>query len=258
MVAKASSVMRTVRPWLDSLAALAWGIALLRLWFLGKLTLLVHPNYVPLTAVTGLFLCLVGGLEGFRVWRQQQRPRPRAVNPAKEHISLLLPTWSSGILLWAAILALIIAPRPFASDKAIHRGVTDNLTATRINPASFRTSNRPEERTLIEWIRTISAYPEPDAYTGQKAKISGFVVHDQELPDHVFRLTRFVITCCAADVYPVSLPVILTQSRNSYPPDRWLEVEGTMMTETFQNKRQLVLNATHITTIPEPKNPYES
>jgi uncharacterized repeat protein (TIGR03943 family) len=258
MVTKAWSVMRVIRPWLDSAAALAWGIALLRLWVLGQLTLLIHPNYVPLTVITGLFLCVVGGLEGFRVWRQQQRSRPRAVNPAKEHISLLLPVWSSGILLWAAILALVIAPRPFTSDKAIHRGVTDSLTTTRINPASFRTSNRPEERTLIEWIRTLSAYPEPDAYTGQKAKISGFVVHDSNLPDNVFLLTRFVITCCAADVYPVSLPVMLKQSRSNYPPDRWLQVEGTMVTETLQNKRQLAVSATNITPIPEPKNPYES
>lgn len=258
MVSKVRPVMRVIVPWLDSIAALAWGVALLRLWLLGQLTLLVHPNYVPLTAVTGLFLCLVGGLEGFRVWRQQQRLRPRAVNPAKEHISLLLPAWSSSILLLAAVLALVIAPRPFASDKAIHRGVTDNLASTRINPASFRTSNRPEDRTLIEWMRTLSAYPEPDAYTGQKAKISGFVVYDNNLPDNVFLLTRFVITCCAADVYPVSLPVMLNQSRNNYAADRWLQVEGTMITETLQNKRQLVVSATHITPISEPKNPYES
>jgi uncharacterized membrane protein YcgQ (UPF0703/DUF1980 family) len=51
---------------------------------------------------------------------------------------------------------------------------------------------------------------------------------------------------------------MLNQSRNNYAADRWLQVEGTMITETLQNKRQLVVSATHITPISEPKNPYES
>jgi uncharacterized repeat protein (TIGR03943 family) len=163
--------------------------------------------------------------------------------------------------LGAAIIGLVITPKPFASDTAIHRGVGDNLGAIRSVPQSFRASNRPEERSLIEWVRTLNVYPEPDAYTGQKVKIIGFAVHPQDVPEQVMLISRFIITCCAADVYPISLPVKLDpklgQSRSNYPADRWFEIAGTMITETINGKRQLTIQPVTITAIAEPKNPYD-
>jgi uncharacterized repeat protein (TIGR03943 family) len=70
-------------------------------------------------------------------------------------------------------------------------------------------------------------------------------------------LSRFVLTCCAADAYPVGLPVKLKQDRQAYKPDTWLEVEGRMITETLNGKRQLTVEATSLKPIPEPKNPYD-
>jgi uncharacterized repeat protein (TIGR03943 family) len=236
--------------WLDVLALAAWGIVLLKLWLAGQLYLLIHPNYIGLTVCASLGLLAIAGCEAWRIVRQQ-----RSRNST--HITLLMPTWSSSLLLGVAIIALIVNPRPFASEKAIHRGVTDSTAATRTVPQAFRASNRPEERTLVEWVRTLNAYPEPDAYKGQKVKVTGFVVHAKDLPDNIFLITRFVITCCAADVYPVSLPVKVGQSRANYPPDKWFTVEGQMVTEELLGKRQLVIQAANLTAVPEPKNPYD-
>ena len=66
-----------------------------------------------------------------------------------------------------------------------------------------------------------------------------------------------MITCCAADVYPVSLPIKITESRSKYPPDRWLQIEGQADVETTNGKRQVVIVASNITAIAEPKNPYD-
>jgi uncharacterized repeat protein (TIGR03943 family) len=77
------------------------------------------------------------------------------------------------------------------------------------------------------------------------------------LPEQYFLISRFVITCCAADVYPVSLPVKTEQGRSAYPSDRWLEVEGQMITIENNGKRQLAIQASKITPISPPKNPYE-
>ena len=73
----------------------------------------------------------------------------------------------------------------------------------------------------------------------------------------MFLLTRFVITCCAADVYPVSLPIRITESRANYPQDRWLQIEGQADVETTNGKRQVVIVASNLTAIAEPKNPYD-
>ncbi|GBO53851.1 hypothetical protein APA_1799 [Pseudanabaena sp. lw0831] len=239
-------------PWLESCAIAAWGITLLKLWLAGQLYLLVHPNYIPLTISAGIGLTVVGIAEAWRVAKRRQ-----GYTNTQQHVALIKPSLSSSLLLIVAIVALCINPRPFTSEKAIHRGVIDNIADARTIPKSFRSSNRPEERTLVEWVRTISAYPEPDAYKGQKVKLTGFVVHAPDQPDNMFLITRFVITCCAADVYPVSLPVKITESRSIYPPDRWLQIEGQADVETSNGKRQVVIVASNITAIAEPKNPYD-
>ncbi len=122
-------------------------------------------------------------------------------------------------------------------------------------PQAFLTQSNPEERSLL-WIRTIDVYPEPDAYQGQKVSVDGFVVYPENLPDSYLTLARFAITCCAADAYPVGLPVKLSESRKTYPIDQWFAVTGKMQTETLDGKRQLVIVADSLKPIPEPKNPY--
>jgi uncharacterized repeat protein (TIGR03943 family) len=239
---------------LGILAIAAWGILLIKFWVFGQLYLLVHPIYIPLTVMAG-FLLLV--ISGGKAWQLIRSPKFNNL----QHSNLFPSKLSSGLLLGAAIIGLVITPKPFASDTAIHRGVGDNLGAIRSVPQSFRASNRPEERSLIEWVRTLNAYPEPDAYTGQKVKIIGFAVHTQDVPEQVMLISRFIITCCAADVYPISLPVKLDpklgQSRSNYPADRWFEIAGTMITETINGKRQLTIQPVTITAIAEPKNPYD-
>jgi uncharacterized repeat protein (TIGR03943 family) len=253
-------------PWLESCAIAAWGIALTKLWLSGQLFLLIHPNYIPLTIIAGLGLLIIGGAEAWRVAKRQNlnknlnnKQNKKTNNPKnkEQHVTLIKPSLSSGLLLIVAIAALFISPRPFTSEKAIHRGVIENIADARTVPQSFRASNRPEERTLVEWVRTISAYPEPDAYKGQKVKFTGFVVHSPDQPDNQFLITRFVITCCAADVYPVSLPIKINESRSKYPPDSWLQIEGQADVETTNGKRQIVIIASNITAIAEPKNPYD-
>lgn len=248
--------LKLLTPWLDTLAIAAWGLLLLKLWIFGQIYLLIHPNYILMTIVAGFVLLLISGLEARKIYQRQQYAS--SFDPNTQHVTLLNPKWGSSLMLITAILGLLISPRPFSSDTALHRGAADsNLGETRATPQSFRANARTEERSLVEWVRTLNIYPEPDAYTGQKAKVQGFVVYAPDLPEQVFLLTRFVITCCAADVYPVSLPIKFEGNRADYPADKWLEVEGEMITKDIKGKRSLTIQAAKLTKIPEPKNPYE-
>ncbi|MDJ0799672.1 MAG: TIGR03943 family protein [Calothrix sp. MO_167.B12] len=239
-------------PWLDVLAITAWGILMLKYWLTDKLNLLIHPNYFGLVVAAGIVLLGISVAKTRQLWRQ----RRRRTEPTAQHISLFPPGWGSALLLTTAILGLMITPQVFASQKAIQRGVGDLLSTSRMQPQSFRASMRPEERSLVDWVRTLNVYPEPDAYTGQKVKVQGFVIHPPELGQEYLFLARFVLTCCAADAYPIGLPVKLSKSRQEYKPDSWLEVEGIMETATLSEKRQLTINASSLKSIPQPKNPY--
>jgi uncharacterized repeat protein (TIGR03943 family) len=244
-----------LQPLIDILAIAAWGVLLLRYWLTGKINVLLHPDYVWLAYSAGFFLLGLAVLKILQLLRKQNRSRSPA---SPQHFSLFPPGWSSALLLAVALFGFYFTPQPFASDVALNRGVTDSLTLTRSQPQAFRSATAPEERSLVEWIRTLNVYPEPDAYTGQKVKVDGFVIHSNEIPENYLVISRFVITCCAADVYPVGLPVKLpTGDRSAYAPDSWLQVQGEMITETLNNKRQLVIQAKSLTEIPEPENPYD-
>jgi uncharacterized repeat protein (TIGR03943 family) len=229
---------------------------------------LIHPNYFWLVLLTSMALLILGILKVIQIvadWRKQE-----ANSEAREtvqHITLFPPGIGSGVLVVTALAGFLVGPTVLTSQVALQRGVTESLPITRSQPQSFRTTTKPEERSLTDWIRTLNAYPEPDAYAGQKAKVTGFVVHLPHLPENYLLISRFIITCCAVDAYPVGIPVKLESSRNAYPPDTWLEIEGEMMAETLpldeqtmketsSEKRQLILAAKSLKQIPTPADPY--
>jgi uncharacterized repeat protein (TIGR03943 family) len=239
-------------PWLDVIAISGWGFLMLKYWLTDKLNLLIHPDYFWLVIVGAIGLITVGFFKGIQLSKHRRLTEVNNV----QHFSLFPPGWGSGLLLTTAILGLLITPRVFSSQTALDRGVTELIGATRSQPQAFRATVRPEERSLIDWVRTLNVYPEPDAYTGQKVKVQGFVIHPPEFSKEYLFLARFIITCCAADAYPAGLPVKLSGSRDQYPPDTWLEIEGQMITDTILGKRHLTIEAKSLQKIPQPKNPY--
>ena len=240
-------------PWLDVLSVGAWGVLLLKYWLTGKLVLLIHPNYLWLSIAGGFALSFLAALKTWDILRSR-RDDLLLSRPA---VNLFPATWSHVLLLMTAVVGFIVPPQPFASDKALRLDVASFENFTRSQPQAFAVQKKPEERSLVEWIRTLSVYPEPDAYTDQKVNVIGFAIHPPELSPEYLVVGRFILTCCAADAYPIGLPVKLSEKRDAYPPDTWLQIEGQMMTETFRGDRQLVIRADKITQVDPPQNPYE-
>jgi uncharacterized repeat protein (TIGR03943 family) len=241
-------------PWpiaLDTLALLLWGLMILRYWWTGLLAVLLHPDYHWLAIGAGWFLLGMAGWRGVDLLRTRQ-----GINT--QHIALLPRQWSLAILLGIAVFGLIYVPRPFASDTALARGIAEPVAMTRSQPQRFQRNTPPESRTLTEWVRTLNVYPEPDAYSGDPVNVTGFVIHPPEWDAQHLMVGRFVLTCCAADAYPIALPVALGEGdRSQYAPDSWVTVTGTMTTDTLDGQRQLVIAADGLETVPQPRNPYE-
>ncbi len=247
-------------PWqaiIDCLVLLLWALVLTRFAVTGKLFLLLHPDYMWLSNLAAVMLYGLGLMRAIQIWQSMASSRWDTSIRSEEHIALLPRQISTGLLLAVAVFGLIYNPRPFTSETAFQRGITDVLGQTRSRPERFVLSGAPEERTIIDWIRTLNVYPEPDAYADQPVKVSGFVVHMPDWPDNFFMIARFVLTCCAADAYPVGLPVELPDGDPLPDPDTWLAVTGAMQTGTLSDKRQLVIGSPSLEEIPEPRNPYE-
>jgi uncharacterized repeat protein (TIGR03943 family) len=253
-------------PRLEALTFLAWGTLLFKYWFTGQIRLLIHPNYISLVVITGGILLVLGFFKLFPLYKKRKQRAKNGGESVVQTVTLFPAGWSTFFLLSTAILGLLIPPKILGSDMALQRGIREALPLTQTQPEQFRVDLNPEERSLIDWIKTFNAYPEPDAYQGEKVKVQGFVIKIDELADHYFLLAQFIITCCAIDAYPVAIPVKLENHHQNYPADTWLEIEGEIMTEmlslqgteyqTGQSTRQIVIQAQTVREIPTPRNPY--
>ncbi len=253
-------------PLLDFSSFFLWGLLLFKYWITGELNRLIHPNYFLLVFICSLALFIISFLKFRQLYLRFYRHKI-SLNENRDSILLLPKGWGNSLLIFVAVVGLVTRPMILNSQSAIQRGIVDSLPPLTLQPQSFVSATKPEDRTLIEWVRTLNVYPEPDTYTGQKANITGFVVHLDSLPDDYVYLSRFIITCCAVDAYPVGIPVKLLSSRNNYPPDTWLKIKGGMITEnlppldaenvdTTRIVRHLVVSAEEVKIIPTPKNPY--
>ena len=148
---------------LDVLALLTWGVLLFKYWVSGQLKLLIHPNYFWLVLVTSIILLILAGVKAWQ-WVKELRKKPVEQRLTVQHITLFPPGWGSSILIITAIAGLAIPPIIFDSQMALQRGISDSLPVTQTQTQEFRASVKPEERSLIEWIRTLNAYPEPDLW----------------------------------------------------------------------------------------------
>jgi uncharacterized repeat protein (TIGR03943 family) len=253
--------LKKISPWLDALAILAWGVLLLKYWITGKLSILIHPNYFGLTLAGGIGLMVIGGLKTWELLKLDRTTKQSRTSPANKslRITLFPPSIGSTLMLSVALIGLLTTPRTFTSQTALERGLTEALPITRLQPQEFRNTTKPEQRSLVEWVRLLNFNPEPDTYRGQKVKVQGFVIHPPNIAEEYMWIGRFIITCCAADAYPIGLPVklLIGQSRAAFAPDSWLEIEGETIVEELQGKRKLIIQASSLKPIPEPKNPYD-
>lgn len=252
---------------LDILATFSWSVLMLKYWFTGQLYLLIHPNYFLLVFASGIILFILSMAKIVQVVLDYKNNSYLEEKDDYQGANLLPKGWASSLLLSVAILGLTIQPMVLNSETALQRGITDSLPPTTLQAESFLNQTPPEGRSLIDWVRTINVYPEPDNHIGQPANITGFVVHINHLPENIIYLSRFVLTCCAVDAYPVGILVELPTPRQEFPPDTWLEVQGVMNTATLpplerinedsqRERRYVVLQAEVVKTIPTPRNPY--
>ncbi len=231
-------------------AILAWAALLLKYQLTEELALLVHPRFNLVVLFTSITLFIVGSTKAITL--RQKQPIADV-----QHLNFLPVGWTNWLLIFTAAVGCFTSPQPLNSSAASQQGITDGLISTRVQVQSFRGVERPEERSMLDWAKTLTAYPEPDRYAGQLANVMGFVVRSPKLSDRYFVVTRFVIMHCALDAFPVGLTVKLPESQMPFEADTWLEVRGRIVTETLDDQRHIVIHAESLKTVAAPKNPYE-
>jgi putative membrane protein len=110
--------------------------------------------------------------------------------------------------------------------------------------------------TVRDWASLLTQNQNPAFYRGKPVDTIGIVTAD-ESSDDVFFLTRFVVTCCAVDAQPVSIPVYLPGWRQDVVVDSWVRIEGGFQpSPSGLTSSPVVLVPLGITEEEVPREPY--
>jgi uncharacterized repeat protein (TIGR03943 family) len=155
-----------------------------------------------------------------------------------------------GVLL-IPIVAVIAVPHAelgalAVSRKATGAGATSALAAPtasdRRSPPSFIDVHHANESE--EYARALGVAD------GTELSLTGFVSESHGPQEFV--ITRFYVSCCAADAIPYSVTVLAEQSRAGFADNTWLRVNGVLRNDG----NELKLVAESLEEIEQPDSPY--
>lgn len=205
----------------------------------GQLDYYIHPRYTLLAVASALVLLLMAGARLHAVFSER---------PARG------PGWVTLLLALPLLLGTLVPAQPLGASTLAGRGFAPQAPV--VAPAGawqLRDSEDTRRWNLLEWSLALTMRGEQ--LVGQPADVVGFVFHEPGLGPDAFYITRFVITCCAADGAAVGLPVLWADG-GTLPADSWVRVYGRITTTTLAGRPLLAIVATRVEPIARPEYPY--
>jgi uncharacterized repeat protein (TIGR03943 family) len=237
-----------------SMLLLALGATAVWLWRSGEALNYVRPGLVPLVLGAGLVLLALGllpplGLVGTGVGRAAAT----SGDGSGGHRHRGRVGW---LLLVPVLVVLVVQPAALGSYAVSSRTVVPGAGDSGFPPLSAPVRGAVP-MTMAEFVTRAVRDPS-QSLAGVRVRLTGFVspVRDGD----GYRLTRFVIFCCAADAE--ALQVAVHGDPAPRARDRWLEVEGTWAPRPVAADDDLsppppVLNVDLVRPVAQPRPPYE-
>jgi putative membrane protein len=229
-----------------SLLVMVGAVATLWLAITKQLGLYIHPRYNTFTIV----LSAVGLL--IAVWATKN-----AASAKRLHPSALL------ILLLAVFCLLITKPAVLSSSVANQRGLnssvtpTDTVTLPDPQTVQLFANNDYSRLSIKDWANLLQQTNDQAFFAGKEAVLTGFITADSSDPEHVFFVSRFVVSCCAVDARPVGVPVYLPDWQRTFRPDQWVSVKGAFATNpSTKGSQRIIVRPAETRPIDKPKDPY--
>ncbi|NDJ62446.1 MAG: TIGR03943 family protein [Chloroflexi bacterium] len=166
-----------------------------------------------------------------------------------EHATLTFPVLA--IVAIPLVLGTLIPSRPLGAEAI--GGTLSTTAVTGANVATFTVS--PEQRNILDWLRTFNSIGDYRELNGQPANVIGFVYSEPAFDPETFMAARFTVSCCVADASAIGLPVRWPGSLD-LPQGEWVRVQGTMQVGEFRGDQLPILQATRVEVVDQPAQPY--
>lgn len=209
----------------------------------GNLSNYINARFVWLSYVaTGLFFAL-GVASAVQVI---ERTRTRA------SVNARALTW--GVLVVGAIplvFGVMVPSRPLGAD-AVNGSIS--TTAVRgANTAAFAIA--PENRNILDWLRSFNDSADYTAFNGQPVDVIGFVYREPTFADDQFMVARFTLSCCVADASALGLPVTYPAAA-TLEEGAWVHITGRMQVGDFGDDLMPIVQPDAVVPVEQPEHPY--
>lgn len=109
------------------------------------------------------------------------------------------------------------------------------------------------EKTYLDRLNTLQMYEQE--VTGKEIKIKGFIFYPNDTPDDMVLISRYAMTCCAADASVVGIFTRIPKS-DQLKEGTWVEVQGVLEFMETEHGRFPFTKPTQYHKVDAPKDPY--
>jgi uncharacterized repeat protein (TIGR03943 family) len=162
-----------------------------------------------------------------------------------------------GLLLVAlpVIVGVLVPARPLGSRAVANKGINITAPLTAGATAPVQRALAPTDRTVLDWVRAFNAAGDPQTFAGEPADVVGWVYHDARLPADQFLVSRFAVTCCAADAVAVGV-LVRWPGAARLDNDAWVRVTGPVEVDLFAGRATPLVTAAGVEGVAAPAQPY--
>ena len=217
----------------------------------GQLIYYINQRFVPLTIFGIIFLAVLAQT----MFTENKRARQQSDDDHDhdhDHAPASANLW---FMLVPLLIGVLIPARPLDSSAFVTKGFNTNAPLVSADSSAQLFETDSEERNVLDWIKLFNYQRDISQFLGQKASVIGFVYFDEALNQNQFLVSRFVVSCCAADGFAVAMVGEWDQAA-TLKQDSWVLVKGTVQSITLNDQVVPLIQAESVQAVPAPEQPY--
>ena len=153
------------------------------------------------------------------------------------------------------VFGLGMASRPLGAEAISSGQISSDIKSIGFTGDPTTVTN-PENRTILDWVRSFAGSSDLSEFEGQEVSVIGFVYHDARFAStNDFMVVRFTLSCCVADARPIGL-MVANLTGTEVAQDTWVEVTGHFEVRSIEGVDTPVIVSDSVSVTDQPEQPY--
>jgi uncharacterized repeat protein (TIGR03943 family) len=212
----------------------------------------INLRFIVLTQVGIVFLAILSQ----RLFTEARKLREQNADEEHAHDHDHKPASASlWIMFLPLLIGIVIPARPLDASAVSTKGLTTSSPLISAEASSRLFETESEQRNILDWVKLFHFEQDLNPYIGQQSSVVGFVYHDSRLPQGQFFVSRFILSCCAADGYAVGM-IVEWPGAETLEQDTWVQVKGPVDVISFEGVISPLVRAEAVEVVLQPDQPY--